>query len=61
MFSERAEGDLGLGSRTRSWPRRKEPMAGAGERGILGVSRRGGAGKTDPPGGSRKECLIFDP
>ncbi len=61
MFSERAEGDLGLGSRTRSWPRRKEAMAGAGERGILSVSRRARRGKKRPPGGSRKACLIFDP
>ena len=50
MFSERAEGDLGLGSRTRSWPRRKEAMAGAGERGILSVSRRARRGKKRPPG-----------
>jgi hypothetical protein len=39
-------------------PRRKEALAGAGERGILGVSRRAGRGKKDPARGSRKACLF---
>jgi hypothetical protein len=40
-------------------PRREEAMAGAGERGKLGVSRRARRGKKGPPRGVEKSMLIF--
>ena len=39
-------------------PRRKEALTGAGERGILGVSRRAGHRKIDHPWGREKHAYF---